>query len=279
MHLKEKAIELAKIYQKNKKVQGVLLAGSVSRGWEDQHSDIELHVLWLEPPNDTERLYPIEVIKGQVIDFFPYEEEEWSETYITPDNIKMEISNFLVETIENRIQEVVFKNEIDYDKQCILASVQFGTTLYGESLLKRLKEEVEVYPSSLAETMIHHNLDLGNRWNNRKALLDRTDLLMLYEVICSVQKKIMGTLFALNKMYVHHPAFKWINHTIEMMEIKPKNLNNRLTKILTGDINDSISELELLIEEIQSLVKENYPNVNVQHYEQKANLVRPKNIF
>jgi hypothetical protein len=37
----------------------------------------------------------------------------------------------------------------------------------------------------------------------------RKDWLMLYDVICEVQRNIFGVLFGLNKMYVHHPAFKW----------------------------------------------------------------------
>ncbi|HSU78888.1 MAG TPA: cytoplasmic protein, partial [Candidatus Angelobacter sp.] len=52
MDLRETAIKLAAIYQLNQKVKGILLAGSVSRGWQDRHSDIELHILWAEPPSD-----------------------------------------------------------------------------------------------------------------------------------------------------------------------------------------------------------------------------------
>jgi predicted nucleotidyltransferase len=44
MKLKDIAIKMASIYQQNPKVKAVLLAGSVSRGWEDKYSDIELNI-------------------------------------------------------------------------------------------------------------------------------------------------------------------------------------------------------------------------------------------
>ena len=46
MNLREKAIKLSTLYQQNQKVKGILLAGSVSREWQDNHSDIELHILF-----------------------------------------------------------------------------------------------------------------------------------------------------------------------------------------------------------------------------------------
>ncbi|WP_152604252.1 hypothetical protein [Heyndrickxia ginsengihumi] len=52
--------------------------------------------------------------------------------------------------------------------------------------------------------MIKEYMDLGSRWNNREALFARGDWLMLYKVIVSVQSNIMGMLFGLNRLYVHH---------------------------------------------------------------------------
>ncbi|MFC0271471.1 DUF4037 domain-containing protein [Metabacillus herbersteinensis] len=270
-------MELAKTYQQNEKIKGILLAGSVSRGWQDQHSDIELHILWSEPPSDLERLSPIEKVNGKILGFFPYEDEEWSETYLTIENIKIEVSNFLTETIDRYIDDVVKMYEIDYDKQCILASIHFGYSLSGERLISILKNKVQFYPDKLAENMILSHLDLGSRWINRRALLDRSDWLMLYEVICSVQQKLMATLLGLNKLYVHHPAFKWMHHTIYSIDIKPKNLDKRLTNILVGDVNESITELEMLVEEVQSLVKLYFPHIEIDEYVQRANFLRPEN--
>ena len=55
MGLKEKAIEMSEIYRKNPKVEAIILAGSVARKLEDEHSDIELHILWSMPPENEDR--------------------------------------------------------------------------------------------------------------------------------------------------------------------------------------------------------------------------------
>ena len=65
MGLKEKAIEMSEIYRQNSKVEAIILAGSVARKLEDEHSDIELHILWSMPPEDDDRKDLFIVLTGQ----------------------------------------------------------------------------------------------------------------------------------------------------------------------------------------------------------------------
>ncbi|GGB64284.1 DUF4037 domain-containing protein [Fictibacillus barbaricus] len=278
MNLKDIAIEMASIYRLNPKVKAVLLAGSVSRGWEDKHSDIELNIFWSEEPTDVERKNPIKEINGSIIDFHPFEEEEWAESYLTPQNVKLEISSFLTSTAEKWINEVVKEFDINYGKQCMVSSIYYGQCLSGDSIIEELKKKVKTYPDQLAENMIEENLALWYRWNNRKALLDREDWLMLYDLIGSVQKKLMGTLFGLNKLYIHHPSFKWMHKYGEIFTIKPKNVDDRLSTILIGDVQKGLKDLELLIEEVFQLVEKHYPHLEfLESYKEKMAFVRPEN--
>ncbi|MFQ5420350.1 MAG: hypothetical protein ACE5EY_08300 [Anaerolineae bacterium] len=61
------ARQIAPGYIENPKVAAVVIAGSVSRGWADSYSDIELDVYWQQQPIDTDRLQPIERNNGQLI--------------------------------------------------------------------------------------------------------------------------------------------------------------------------------------------------------------------
>lgn len=140
MGLREKAIEMSEIYRKNPKIEAIILAGSVARKLEDEHSDIELHILWSEPPEDEDRKEPINHIGGKILSYYPYEEEEWSETYLTKEGIKLEISNFLTVTVEKIISEVVERYDINYEKQCIVSSIHDGVSLYGEVKVHTLKD-------------------------------------------------------------------------------------------------------------------------------------------
>jgi hypothetical protein len=275
VNLKSLAAEISTIYMQNPKVEAVLLGGSVSRNWHDGYSDIELFVFWKESPTDEDRKASINIANGSIIDFHPYEEEEWSETYITQ-GIKLEISNFLIGTIQKFINDVILAFDTDLDKQCLVASVYDGVPLGGEETISQLKKKVEVYPKELSEAMIRNNIYLGNRWNNREALLAREDWLMLYKVIVSVQTNIMGILFGLNRLYVHHPAYKWQKHTLENMEIVPKNIANRLPSILLEHPKNSVKELEAIIQEIYQLIQNEYPTMDLSEVINKSLFLRPK---
>ncbi|GAA0458321.1 DUF4037 domain-containing protein [Alkalibacillus silvisoli] len=276
MDLKILASEIANIYQQNPKVEAVLLGGSVSRNWQDEHSDIELFILWKGAPTDEERKAAIVKLNGNIIDFHPYEDEEWSETYITQ-GVKLEISNFLTETINRVISDVIISYDTDLDKQCIVAAVYNGVALSGDSVINIMKEKVSKYPYELSVAMVKENIYLGNRWNNREALLERKDWLMLYKVMVSVQTNLMGILFGLNRQFVHHPAFKWQKHTLSSMEIIPENVSNRLESIFLNDPKVSIRELEVIIKEMYELIQCEYPQIDLSLVLDKSLFLRPKN--
>lgn len=275
MKLNEKAIEVTKVYEENPKVSAVILAGSVSRGWQDRHSDIELHILWSEPPTDEDRMHVVHRVNGEIIGFHEYEEEEWAESYITG-GIKLEISSFLYSTVDRVINEVVTGYDTSYDKQCLVAAVADGVVLYGDGVDQTLKAKASQYPEELAHKMILENLEFGSRWNNRRALLDREDWLMLYELICSIERKLSGVLFGLNHIYVHHPAFKWMKHSADLMDKKPVQLYERLSDILIGDVESSVAKLEVLIQEVYALVEAEYPELDIEQYKLTAGFVRPE---
>ncbi|MEC5425795.1 DUF4037 domain-containing protein [Virgibacillus sp. C22-A2] len=275
MNLKSLASEISKVYMQNPKVEAVLLGGSVARNWNDDYSDIELFVFWRESPTEQDRKLSIHTVNGKIIDFHPYEEEEWSETYITQE-VKLEISNFLTQTIYKIINDVIVKYETDLDKQCLVASVNDGISLGGEEMISQLKEKVKVYPKELSKAMIRNNIYLGNRWSNREALLAREDWLMLYMVIVSAHSNIMGILFGLNRLYVHHPAYKWQNHSLEKMTIVPKNISSRLNSILLEHPKKAVIELENIIQEIYQLIQSEYPTMDLYKVMDQTLFLRPK---
>ncbi|AUD14516.1 MULTISPECIES: DUF4037 domain-containing protein [unclassified Planococcus (in: firmicutes)] len=208
MELKKLAMRAAEQYAHILNIEAVMLVGSVSRDWQDEFSDIELLIFWRQAPSDEERQQIIRQLGGELLEFHPYEEEEWAETY-TVDGVKLEISSFLTETIRQTIHQVTRELDVDPDKQCIVAAVQYGIPLYGDAAIEQLKKQVEHYPLELQEAGINYYSDFGSRWNNREALVHRKDWLMFYKVVVSVQTNIMGLLFGLNRQFIPHPAFKW----------------------------------------------------------------------
>ncbi|MDN7244118.1 DUF4037 domain-containing protein [Planococcus shenhongbingii] len=276
MELKELAKEIADVYMHNPKIESVMLGGSVARNLSDEFSDIELFIFWRESPTDEDRKEPIEKLGGNILDFHPFEDEEWSETY-TVQNVKLEISSFLLNTAFQYSEDVTLKYDTDLEKQVLLSSIDDGIPLGGEKALFELKGKIKLYPVKLGEAMVKENRELGTRWQNREALLAREDWLMLYQIIVAVEVKLMGILFALNQRYVHHPAFKWQKASLDNMEIKPENSSERFASVLLGEPKESLEELEQLILEVFQLAQTLYPNFDMSGAMEKAGWARPKN--
>lgn len=263
MKLNKLATTISAFYAKNSKVEAVLLAGSVSRNWHDEFSDIELHVFWSQDPDEEDRKAVIREVEGTLLEFHPYEEEEWSETYSVK-GVKMEISNFLTKAVESIIQDVVYQFNTCLDKQCLVAAIHDGVCLYGEYTISNFKRKVEAYPKELGLKMIEKNINLGARWKNCQALLAREDWLMFYQVIYAVQTNVMSILFALNHLYVHHPAYKWQNKSLAMMKIKPDNIEERFNFIARARPKDRLQALESIVADLYPYIKSEYPNIDIK---------------
>ncbi|MFP7493894.1 DUF4037 domain-containing protein [Terribacillus saccharophilus] len=216
MNLLDRGKEIISIYKSNPKVETAFIGGSVSRNWQDAFSDIEIFVLWKEAPNDQDRKKPISKLKGDIIDFFPYEDGEWSETYLSQ-GVKLEISNFLTATIDSVIDDVLLSFDTNAVKQCLLTAIHDGISLSDDCAMEKWKDKVKEYPDGLRTAMVEEHMHLGNKRNNRKALLCRQDWLMLYQTMIVVQSRIMGILFGLNRVFIHHPSYKWQRHTLQSM--------------------------------------------------------------
>ncbi|UOQ45171.1 DUF4037 domain-containing protein [Halobacillus salinarum] len=254
-------------YAACEKIKAVLLAGSVSRGWQDARSDIELHVFWEEAPTESERLQLIEKAEGTLLTFYPYEDDEWSESYLC-DGVKMELSHFLGSTIDMVVNRVIRDYSTNLEDQCLISAIQDGIVLHGKTVISEWKNTVNTYPQGLKEAMVEENLDFGNRWKSRSTLLERRDLLILYSTMADVSEKIMALLFALNHEYVHHPGFKWQKQSLNKLSIKPMRACERMESVFLTEPEKGMKILEQLTADVEKLVNEQSPR-EVSHKEIK----------
>ena len=276
MVLTKMAKKIAQLYAENQNVDAVLLGGSVSRGWQDEFSDIELLIFWKQPPTDEERKMTILELGGTILEFHPFEDEEWSETY-TIQGVKLEISNFQTATIHRFLNATIQLFDTAPETQCIAAAIDHGLALSGEPVIADMKKQIETYPDELRQAMIAANIDFGGRWSNREALLHRRDWLMLYGVMADVETKIMSVLFGLNRQYVVHPGFKWQRKSLEGMTIKPEDIADRLESVFLGTPGDGVKELEAIIQELFDLIGREFPQSDLSDAKKQTERVRPRN--
>jgi hypothetical protein len=88
----------AAAYAPNQRLAVFAVAGSVGTSRADRFSDLEMHRYWHEPPENRDRLAPIEALGGQIEGFWDYDadEEEWSENYTLGALDLTTISSFLL---------------------------------------------------------------------------------------------------------------------------------------------------------------------------------------
>ncbi|MGD6818468.1 DUF4037 domain-containing protein [Metabacillus sp. 113a] len=271
--LHELSERLAAIYKKNPKTDSVWIGGSVSRGWQDQYSDIELYVCWKGEPNEEDRLQPVLMVQGEIIEFHDYEDGEWSETYFA-DETKMEISHFLTSAVSSALNDLTASFSTSPDQQCLASALFYGKPLEGHRTFHYLRNQVTHYPAALKDAMILKNLELGNRWKNRGPLAAREDWLMLCQLMAATENKLMSVLFALNEMYIHHPAYKWQRNSLNEMNIKPYDAAGRMESVFLEHPAKGLILLEGLLEDVYKLVQKECPHLNLQKIKKSNSLER-----
>lgn len=249
---------MARIYVENPKVQVVVVSGSVSRGQADVYSDIELDVFWQEPPTEAERLRPIEQVNGRIIMIEPYYGEEWSEDYMVGE-VQMDLSSFLVATMDRYIGEVL-AGDTAVLKHLRMAAMQDAIALYGHEQVHTWQSQIQ-YPDLLAHRMVEQNLrfEALGVWYLRQVLWERGDFLMLHDVFCRMQQRILGALAGLNRIFIHHPNYKWQDDLIVQMFLKPAELGKRLKEVFLLEPDAGMVVLHELLEETIALVAANMP--------------------
>lgn len=257
----EKGKQVAALYAKNPKLAALVVAGSVGRGWADEWSDIELDLFWNEPPTDDDRKSVIEAAAGTIAYYFPLEDGEWSDAYFV-DELKFEISSFLVSTLEQFIADVVEKYDDAMEKQLRLAALQNSIVLHGDDLIQRWRVKIVNYPDALAEKIIRDNIDFGG-WNSVEFAFARGDLLMAYDLMTKAQKQTLTVLLALNRTYMGHPRGKWLQHFAEGMKYKPTRLAERILYALREGNVQGAREMDGVIEEIFDLVEQQFPQIDL----------------
>src|SRR5262245_8487076 len=147
------AHKIVPAYAANPKVAVVVLAGSVGRGTADDFSDIEIDVFWNAAPTEEERRDLITAGGGVIHQVHPFEQDEWAEAFFI-EGIKVDTSQFLVETMERYLAGAVEHADTAVDPQLVIAAIQHGEPLHGAELVERWRARAAAYPDALAQAMV-----------------------------------------------------------------------------------------------------------------------------
>lgn len=263
-------------YAANPKARVVMIAGSTGRGTADRYSDLEIDVYWSEPPTDEERRAAAEGAGGHVLSLYPYEEDEWAEE-IEIGGFHLHTSTFLAETMERYLRQVVDEHSTEMLPQMRLFSLLHARPLTGEDLVVRWRARAAAYPDALVHAMLRANLPFEGLGYAEDMLVARDDLLALYDLICGVERRVLGVLLGLNRIYLPDPAFKRMDELIAEMRLTPADLSARLKAAFRLPPESGVATVHGVCEDTLTLVETHVPDFAVN--EHRAMLRRRRGVW
>lgn len=250
------AERLATGYAASDRVAAVTVAGSVGAGLADRWSDLELDCYWLQPPTDTDRRAPAERV-GAVFDaFWDYDpdDREWSEDYRVG-ALPVTISNFTVDTVEQMLDAVIAGAGTDPVMHMRLAALQRCRVLHGAELVASWRSRAGGYPDALVSAMVRHWLaaEALAGWSARDALVERGDQIALHALLCRIETAVLGTVLALNRIYLPHRVAKWQRSLLAEVRLAPDDLAERMADLWRPPMPRALAAAEALLTDMVEL--------------------------
>ncbi len=269
------ARRVAAVYSTNPHVAATFVGGSVARGHADRYSDIEIGVLWHQPPTDSERLASAEATGGDVQRIYPYEPEEevWMDNlFLGHTAAGQRSTGVLVEVVHNTTEfteRVLDDVLVHYDpaelKQNLVAAFVQAIPVYGETLIEAWRSRAAVYPRELALAVINRHGQIES-FRTIDMLFERgNNLMLVHDTLVQVSKELLYLLLALNRIYFYS-SFKWIHLQIPQMQIVPPDFQRRLTLLFQSEPRAAIQDLVLLVEQTYDLIEKAMPEVDVERF-------------
>ena len=207
------AQQIAPDYHANPKVAAVLVEGSVARNDADRSSDIDLVVLWAEPPTTQERRDIVKRAAGTYRHPLPSHREAagW-ETRNVREGVAIDVRHTTVAATEGLLAAVLEHADPRLSKQQHLAALRSALPLVNPRLITRWQQQVAAYPHKLAVAMVRAHLRFRPAWEQEQ-LAERNDVLVLYDSLCTAQKHLMLVLLGLNRLY--YPGWHWLERLMD----------------------------------------------------------------
>jgi predicted nucleotidyltransferase len=253
------------------KVEAVALVGSTARGNADAYSDVDLSVYYRERPTRAEleefreRLAMTDwrILGGS-------EDEDFVDAW-SVDGVEGQAGHGLLSGIELLIDDVVIRYDTDHDKHTIMGGLAEAIPLHGSEIVERLKSRV-TYPEGLARAMVAKHLSFRPIWSLENRFAGRDALFPFMQVAIEWERRILGVLLGLNRLYPEHD-FKRLGNLTARLSIAPRDFDQRLRRVLRANYGEAVRELGDLVEDTIALVERQMPEVDTSGV--RAEMGRP----
>jgi len=237
----------------NPNVAAVLVEGSVARDDADRSSDLDLAVIWTEPPTAQERRDIVPRAGGSYRHPWPSHREAagW-ETRNERGGIAIDVRHTTVQAIEGILAAVLERTDPRLAKQRHLAALHWALPLVNPTLINEWQQQAAAYPHDLAVAMVRTHLRFRPAWEQEQ-LAERHEVLVLYDSFCTAR--------------LYYPGWRWLDRLMDQMQVTPPNLSPRfkqLFAIVSIDPLAAVYQLHELIEETFVLVETHLGEVDTR---------------
>jgi hypothetical protein len=248
----------AGVYARNPNLAALAVAGSVGAGIADQFSDLELDCYWARPPTEADRLAPVRALSGELTALWEYDadEKEWSEDYLVGE-LGVTVSNFLVGSVEQFLDDVLLRASTDPVRHMRLAALQRCRPLAGTEMMASWRARADAFPRTLVSALVQQALDpeVLTGWPARQALVSRGDGLAVRDLLARTGHAAVRVILALNRVYLPHRQLKWQRHLTTGLGLVPDRLAERLESISNGPPEEALQAAEALLTQIVTLAE------------------------
>lgn len=257
-------------------IRAAAVTGSVAKGYADDNSDIDTIVFLNNQMTQCEFDKIVNAAKASGGDLYHGSPEEGFAVYYYIDGVRCDFGFGHYSETETLINEMLEKPEVDQTKHLMISGLIDGYILKDSGWLAPLiKKAEDNYPQELQVMLVSHFKKFHPEWAIEKMTIGRADILYYYESLVEMTGNIIGILCGLNKFY-HPGKLKGVEHTIEKMHIKPRDLVKRYNFVLSAEKSEALKELFDLVRETFDLIDKHLPEVSTKRSREVLEMVLRK---
>jgi len=243
-------------------IKAAAVTGSIAKGYGDENSDIDTIIILKNKLTQSEFDQIVSDAKASGGDLYHGSPDVGCAVYYYIDGVRCDFGFGHYSETETLINEMLEKPDMDLMKHLQISGLIDSFILEDSNWLKPLIRKAEKsFPKELQIMMVSHFKKFHPEWAIEKMTVGRGDILYYYDSLVEMTGNIIGILCGLNKFY-HPGKLKGVEHTIERMNIKPRDFIKRYNNILQADKYAALKDLFSLVRETFDLIDEHLPEVS-----------------
>jgi Domain of unknown function (DUF4037) len=252
----ELARKLAERIVRFQGVRAIVVAGSVAHNYADQYSDLEIPIFWDALPDDDVRQAIVHSLDASFL--YGYDGPS-AEDQLLIRGVQVDLWHITIAHEEAVIQAVLEGHQADLSSLNAMDTARSCIPLYGHEIIEQWKKQAEAYPEELAQQIIRDHMS-SFRIAELFILAARENPTAFYGQLSLLHQEIFLVLLALNRSYF--PTYKWLFQALETMQVKPKNIEQRLRRAFATPYAEAIADTKQVLEETLELVERQFPRLD-----------------